>query len=119
MLRGRDRRLVAVHQVPVEPLPPEAGFDWDRFAAAIAATPAEWEPGTAHGEHALTYGHLVGTILRRASGTGGAALGQVVREEIAGPLGLDVHIGLSANDSDRAAEMEYGVADWPTGVIDE
>jgi Beta-lactamase len=47
----------------------------------IAATPAEWEPGSAHGEHALTYGHVLGTTLRRAANT---TIGQIVRDEIAG-----------------------------------
>jgi CubicO group peptidase (beta-lactamase class C family) len=113
-------RHALAHQagVPVvaEPLPAAAVFDWDRFAGAIAATPAEWDPGTAHGEHAITYGHLVGTILRRAAD--GRTVGQVVRDEIAGPLGLDIHIGLSTSDLVRAAELEYAEADWPTAVTD-
>ncbi|MBO3752651.1 beta-lactamase family protein [Streptosporangiaceae bacterium NEAU-GS5] len=112
-------RHALAHQagVPVvaEPLPAEAAFDWDRFAAAIAATPAEWEPGTAHGEHAVTYGHVVGTILRRAGDPGGT-VGQVIRDEIAGPLDLDVHIGLPASDLARVAELEYGADDWPASV---
>jgi CubicO group peptidase (beta-lactamase class C family) len=99
---GATVRHALAHQtgVPVvaEPLPAEAAFDWERFAAAIAATPAEWEPGTAHGEHALTYGHLVGTILRRASGS---TVSATVRE-----LGHDVHIGLSAGDLERVADVE-------------
>jgi CubicO group peptidase (beta-lactamase class C family) len=115
-------RHALAHQagVPVvaEQLAADAVFDWDRFAAAIAATPAEWEPGTAHGEHAVTYGHLVGTILRRASTTN-ATVGQVLRDEIAGPLGLDVHIGLSMSDHARVAEVEYCAADWPASIATE
>lgn len=96
-------RHALAHQagVPVvaEPLPAEAAFDWDRFAAAVAATPAEWEPGTAHGEHALTYGHLVGTIERHA--------------HVDDPLPFDVHIGLSTGDLARVAEVEAGEPGWP------
>jgi CubicO group peptidase (beta-lactamase class C family) len=121
---GKERATVRhalSHQagVPVvaEPLTADEAFDWDRFAAAVAATPAEWEPGTALGEHALTYGHVVGTVLRRADR--GATAGQVVRDEVAGPLGLDVHIGLSTSDLPRVAEVEYGEPDWPASAAGE
>jgi CubicO group peptidase (beta-lactamase class C family) len=85
-------------------------FDWDRFAASIADTPAEWAPGTAHGEHALTYGHLLGEILRRATGRD---IGTVVKE-----MGFDVHFGLSSAESGRVADVEYAVADWPARAVD-
>jgi CubicO group peptidase (beta-lactamase class C family) len=53
---------------------------------------AAWEPGTAHGESALFYGHLVGELVRRVDGRG---VGQFLREEICGPQGLDFAFGLS------------------------
>jgi CubicO group peptidase (beta-lactamase class C family) len=93
------------------PLPTEAAYDWDRFCTAIAETPAAWEPGTAFGEHALTYGHLVGNVLRRASGT---TVKDVLRDEI----GHDVHFGLDLADLERVAEVEYAVDDWPAQAID-
>ena len=40
--------------------------------------------------HALTYGWIASEIVRR---TDGRSIGTFVREEIAGPLGLDLHIG--------------------------
>lgn len=80
-------------------------LDGTRFAAAIAATPLEWEPGTAVGEHALTYGTILGEILRGATGE---TVGDVVRT-----LGLDVHFGLSPVDIDRCAEVEHATPDWP------
>jgi CubicO group peptidase (beta-lactamase class C family) len=80
-------------------------LDSSRFAAAIAATPFEWEPGTAVGEHALTYGTILGEILRGATGE---TVGDVVRT-----LGLDVHFGLSAVDAERCAEVEHATPDWP------
>jgi CubicO group peptidase (beta-lactamase class C family) len=93
-----------------EPLPTEAAYDWDRVAVAIARTPPEWEPGAALGEHALTYGHLLGGVLRGASGE---SIGQVFRDEIAGPLGFDVHIGVPEADLGRCAEVEHGDPGWP------
>jgi CubicO group peptidase (beta-lactamase class C family) len=116
-------RHALAHQagVPVvdEPLTADAVFDWDRFAAAIAATTAVWEPGTAHGEHTVTYGHLLGTILSGVGGNGGATIGRIVRDEIAGPLGLDIHIGLSGSDQARVADVEYGADEWPSRVANE
>ena len=50
-----------------------------------------WEPGTAHGYHALTYGWLVGEVIRRITGR---SIGEFVADELAGPLGLDLWIGL-------------------------
>ena len=50
-----------------------------------------WEPGTAHGYHAVTYGYLVGEVVRRISGR---SLGTFFADEVAGPLGLEFYIGL-------------------------
>lgn len=50
------------------PLPAAALYDWDAMTAALAAQEPWWEPGTGHGYHALTFGHLVGEVIRRASG---------------------------------------------------
>jgi len=84
-------------------------FDWDVFAQAIADTPAAWVPGTAHGEHALTYGHLLGEILRRATGT---TIGDAARD-----LPFDVHVGLRDEDLPRVAEVGYGHPGWPAEAL--
>jgi CubicO group peptidase (beta-lactamase class C family) len=61
-----------------------------------------WEPGTAHGYHALTYGWLAGALIAQATG---ATLGEVFQAEIAKPLGLDFHIGLPPGDIPRVAPL--------------
>lgn len=76
------------------------------------ATP-EWEPGTAHAEHALTYGHLLGEVVRRVDGR---TLGTVWREDVAAPLGLDFQIGLTDDEVARVAELELSTASWPQDV---
>src|SRR4051794_22323681 len=38
----------------------EQGIDWDIVCGRLAAMAPIWAPGTAHGYHAVTYGHLVG-----------------------------------------------------------
>ena len=92
-----DLRQLLSHQAGVvaldEPAPTEAFYDWDRLCSLLAAQEPAWEPGTAHGESALFYGHLVGELVRRAGGRG---LGRFLREEVCGPLGLDFFFGLTA-----------------------
>ncbi len=46
----------------------EEAADAPALAAELAAQKPEWTPGEAHGYHALTYGWLVGEIVRRHSG---------------------------------------------------
>ena len=84
------------------PLPPEALFDWDAMTHALAAQEPWWAPGTQHGYHALTFGWLVGEVVRRISGR---SLGTYFREEIAEPLGADFHIGFDAVHDARTADM--------------
>ncbi|MEY2967765.1 MAG: hypothetical protein RIQ64_392 [Actinomycetota bacterium] len=73
-----------------------------RIARALADTKPRWEPGTAHGYHALTYGWLVGELVRRVDGRD---IGRFVNEEIAGPLGVDLHIGLPDRLHHRVAPL--------------
>jgi CubicO group peptidase (beta-lactamase class C family) len=85
-----------------KPLPADAIFDWTAITSALAEQAPWWEPGTRHGYHALTFGHLVGEVIRRVSGK---SVGAHFREHVAGPLGADFHIGLDAADDARVAEM--------------
>ena len=84
------------------PLPIEALYDWRRMVDVLAAEPPWWVPGTASGYHALTFGYLLGEVFRRVSGT---TLGRFFRDEVAGPLGADFHIGLAASEDHRVADM--------------
>ncbi len=69
------------------PCPPARFYDWDFDVGALAAEEPFWEPGTRHGYHGLTFGFLVGEVVRRVSGK---PLGDFFADEIAGPLGLDL-----------------------------
>lgn len=88
-----------------ETLPPEALFDWAAMTRALAAEPPWWTPDTQHGYHAVTFGWLVGEVIRRAAGR---TMGAYFREEIAEPLGLDVHVGLDSKHDARCAELRPG-----------
>ncbi|ROQ62782.1 CubicO group peptidase (beta-lactamase class C family) [Streptomyces sp. 840.1] len=77
-------------------------YDWELTCARLAATEPWWEPGTRSGYHALTYGFLVGEVVRRVSGL---LPGEFLRREVTGPLGIDFTIGLPEADAGRAAEL--------------
>jgi CubicO group peptidase (beta-lactamase class C family) len=85
-----------------EALPLEALYDWSRMTAALAAEVPWWEPGSASGYHAMTFGFLVGEVMRRIAGK---TPGAFFRDEVAGPLDADFHIGLAASEDRRVAEM--------------
>jgi CubicO group peptidase (beta-lactamase class C family) len=104
--QGITLRQVLTHSAGLaavdEPLPAEAIYDWSRMIGAIAAQPPLWPPGQGHGYHAITFGFLVGELVRRRSGK---SLGSFFRSEIAGPLGLDFWIGLPEAHEARVAPV--------------
>lgn len=60
------------------------------------------EAGDAHGYHAMTYGWLVGEVVRRVAGQ---TIGRYFRREVAEPLGADFWIGLGAEHDARTADL--------------
>lgn len=94
----------------VVPRSAEAWADWDLLCADLAAAEPEWPPGTVAAEHALTYGHLLGELVRRVDGRPPA---RFVAEEIADPYGLDFGFGLGTAAIARCADLEYDAPDWP------
>jgi CubicO group peptidase (beta-lactamase class C family) len=85
-----------------KPLDPNALFEWNTMCSALAEQEPWWEPGTRHGYHALTFGFLVGEVIRRITGK---TPGTYFRDELAGPLGLDAHIGLGAEHDARTGDL--------------
>ena len=81
-------------------LPKGAFYDWEFMVGTLAAEAPFWEPGTRNGYHALTFGFLVGEVVRRVSGR---SLGTFFRDEVATPLGLDFWIGLPESEEARVA----------------
>jgi CubicO group peptidase (beta-lactamase class C family) len=103
---GTTIAMLLDHQagVPVVDGPPSLAevLEVDPIVEALAAQAPLWEPGTAHGYHALTYGWLVGEIVRRVDGR---RIGQFFADEVAGPLGLDFWIGLPDEHQDRVVPL--------------
>jgi CubicO group peptidase (beta-lactamase class C family) len=102
--------------LPVFPVPRDdsAWSDWELLCADLAAAAPEWPPGTVAAEHALTYGHLVGELVRRVDGR---SPGRFVADEIARPWALDLAFGVPVADRARCAELEYDAPDWPTRML--
>ncbi|MGH7821373.1 MAG: serine hydrolase domain-containing protein, partial [Candidatus Binatia bacterium] len=98
MLLNHQAGLAAID----EPLPVEAAYDWSVMTGALERQAPLWEPGTAHGYHAFTFGWLVGEVVRRVSGR---SLGTFFHEEVARPLGLDFWIGLPEALEPRVARI--------------
>ncbi len=78
----------------------DALYDWEWMTTALAKQEPWWKPGTQSGYHALTQGHLIGEIVRRATGQ---TIGNFFRQEIAEPTGADFHIG-----ADEALDKRIG-----------
>jgi CubicO group peptidase (beta-lactamase class C family) len=79
-------------------------YDWELTVERLAAQEPWWEPGTRSGYHALTFGHLVGEVVRRVSGL---RPGAFLEREVTGPLGIDFTIGLPEKEAGRAAELVH------------
>ncbi len=98
MLFGHTSGVAAWDQ----PIEVEDIYDPIASADKLAQQAPWWEPGTASGYHALNQGHLIGEVLRRIDGR---PLSTIFREDIAGPLGADFHIGLAESEFGRVANV--------------
>jgi CubicO group peptidase (beta-lactamase class C family) len=96
------------------PRPKEAYADWALLTADLAAATPLWTPGTTAAEHALTYGHLVGELVRRVDGRG---IGRFFTEEIARPWSLEASFG--AGEARVIADLVFGEPDWPVTSLGE
>ncbi|MHA1473178.1 MAG: serine hydrolase domain-containing protein [Promethearchaeota archaeon] len=77
-------------------------YNWDLMVELLAAQKPWWEPGTKSGYHTLTFGHLLGELVRRITKK---SLGTFFREEVAVPLGADFYIGLPEEHDVRVADL--------------
>jgi CubicO group peptidase (beta-lactamase class C family) len=91
--------------------------DFEAIAAAIATGEPAWEPGTRHGYHGVTFGWLVGELVRRISGQ---SLGTFFKEQVAGPLSVadSVSIGTPIEElASVATVMEFPVKPGAKGAL--
>jgi CubicO group peptidase (beta-lactamase class C family) len=116
-VRGKEHttlRQVLTHRAGQPRFPAEAAgldlLDDAGLRRSLERAAPEYAPGTALGEHALTYGHLVDGVLRAAVGT---TLGELFHEVVRPALGLDAWFGVPDDALHRVADLEYARPDWP------
>jgi CubicO group peptidase (beta-lactamase class C family) len=93
-----------------EPTPVTDFYDWDRVTARLARQAPMWRPGEKNAYHAMTFGFLAGELVRRACGH---SVGRFLAEDLAGPLGADVFIGLPEREEHRVAPLLASPAQAP------
>lgn len=116
-------RYLLTHQagLPVvdEELPELASLDWERMVGALERQEPVWTPGEKQGYHAVTFGWLVGEVVRRVAGTD--SFGAYLTKAVAEPLGIDFFVGTPATEHHRVADLvrDQGGAQTPATVPDE
>jgi CubicO group peptidase (beta-lactamase class C family) len=87
-------------------------LDWDQMVHRLSVATPRHEPGAAHGYHGLTYGWLVGELVRRVDG--GRSFAELIRAEIAEPLGLHgLFCGMPESELGRCAQLKAKGFDGP------
>ncbi|GAA2206625.1 serine hydrolase domain-containing protein [Nonomuraea monospora] len=119
---GKERipvRWLLTHQAGLpaldDPITPADAVAGEPVVRALEAQRPFWEPGTEHGYHALTYGWLVGEVVRRVCGR---SIGTFLAEEIAAPLGLDLWIGLPEREHHRVSRIVADQATFDASALD-
>lgn len=109
---GKERitlRHLLSHQAGLpairQSLPAEALYDWQTMTDALSAEAPWWALGEGHGYAPITFGWLVGELLRRVEGRGP---GESIVARTAKPLGLDFHVGLADEEFHRVATISRG-----------
>lgn len=105
-------RMLLSHRAGLVALDRDLSFNevlaWDPVIRAIEEQAPLWGPGTAYSYHTITYGWLVGEVIRRISRMGP---GEFLRTELAGHLGLELWIGAPESVIERAAWLEPPMSD--------
>ena len=87
-------------------------LDWDHVTARIASAEPRHAPGTGHGYHALTYGWLVGEIVRRVADN--KPFPELLENDLARPLGLEgLYCGVPDDQKHRCATLMARGMDSP------
>jgi CubicO group peptidase (beta-lactamase class C family) len=100
-------RHVLGHRAGLARLPagvtPATMPDWSAMTDAIAGMEPEWPPGSRTLYNGMTFGWILGELVRRVDGR---TIRRFVHDEIGRPLGVsDLHIGVDAADEPRVARL--------------
>ena len=87
--------------------------DWDTACADLAGQATWWEPCSQSAYHMATQGWLIGEVVRRITGK---SFGTYFKEEVAGKVGVDFHIGTDPKHFHRIADV---LEDQSPAALDE
>ena len=106
---GKEKTTVAQllsHQAGLpgfaEPTTVEDLYNWKARCAALARQRPMWTPGRRTSYHAMTWGFLVGEVIRRACGQ---TVGELIGSHIAARVAADVYVGLPSSLNALVAPM--------------
>ena len=112
-------RHALTHRAGIPNDPPDFDIammtDWDRVCRATAAMEALWTPGARISYHPLTYGWILGELIRRVDGR---SVARFLHDEICLPLKITaMHMGLPPEDEGRVANLRNapGLTDLLSG----
>jgi len=88
--------------VLTNPIPDGGFYDWDLMISLIEKQQPQFEPGTTHGYQGMTFGWLIGEVIRRISGK---SLGTFFHDNIAKPIGADFWIGMPEDQESNCASL--------------
>jgi CubicO group peptidase (beta-lactamase class C family) len=112
---GITIRHVLQHRAGVPQAPPWLSperLEWDEVVAWLAGTRPMAAPGERSQYHSLSFGYLLGEVLRRVD-PAHRSFQELLDEEVCSPLGIrDVFFGLPENQELRVATLTWG-ADPP------
>jgi len=94
---------------------PAIWFDREATLARLCAQAPMWPPGTASGYSPVVIGYLAGELFRIVDGR---SMGTALREDFAGPRGLDLWIGLPESEHGRLAQMRKPARAVDLGAVD-
>ena len=78
-----------------QPITIEDLYDWEKSTKLLANQEPWWTPGSQSSYHMLSFGHLIGEVIRRITGVN---FGTFFKTEVAMPLESNFRIGLDAVD---------------------
>ncbi|MCT1656967.1 serine hydrolase domain-containing protein [Brevibacterium luteolum] len=109
------------HTVGLPYVDPDPAGDGDQYdnrlmASRLAAQQPLWSPGTQVAYHAITYGYLLSELVWRVTG---ADVGELIAERIAGPHGLDIHLGLPEELEERVAPIHQAAGYRVSTFLDD
>jgi CubicO group peptidase (beta-lactamase class C family) len=114
-------RDALTHRAGIPQMPagvtPELMCDWDWMVRGIAALQPLAEPGTKTLYQAMSFGWLIGELVRRTDPKR-RSIGRFIREEIAEPLGIsDLWIGIPDRVEPRIAKLTNATPPIPAEYL--